>query len=71
MIPIQIGKAKGRKKKEENNKSEIASGKKQACCGLQGSTKRWSPGLVNFVAVLAYYFCLALPAAFTQPGDHL
>ena len=33
--------------------------------------KKWSPGLVNFVTVLAYHFCLALPEAFTQPGDHL
>ena len=29
------------------------------------------PGLVNFVVAVAYYFCLALPAAFTQPGDRL
>ena len=26
---------------------------------------------MNFVAALAYHFCLALPAAFTQPGYHL
>ena len=38
---------------------------------VQGSTKRRSPGLVNFVAALAYRFCLALPVAFTQPGDQL
>ena len=25
--------------------------------------------MVNFVAAVAYHFCLALPAAFTQPGD--
>ena len=30
-----------------------------------------SPGLVNFVPALAYHFCLAMPAAFTQPGDHI
>ena len=35
---------------------------------LQGSAKRRSPGLVNFVTALAYHFCLALPAAFSQPG---
>ena len=35
---------------------------------IQGSAKRWSPGLVSFVPALAYHFCLALPAAFTQPG---
>ena len=28
------------------------------------------PDLVNYVTALAY-FCLALPAAFTQPGDQL
>ena len=33
--------------------------------------KRRSPGLVNCVPALAYYFCQGLPAAFTQPGDHL
>ena len=27
--------------------------------------------MVNSVAAVAYYFCLALPAAFTQPGAHL
>ena len=36
-----------------------------------GSAKRWFPGLVNFVTALAYHSCLALPAAFTQPRDHL
>ena len=35
---------------------------------VQGPAKRWSPGLVNFVPSLAYHSCLALPAAFTQPG---
>ena len=29
------------------------------------------PGLVNFVPAVAYHFCLALPAAFTQPGAQL
>ena len=32
---------------------------------LYSSAKRWSSGLVNFVTALA------LPAAFTQPGNHL
>ena len=27
--------------------------------------------MVNFVPAVAYHFCLYLPAAFTQPGDHL
>ena len=27
--------------------------------------------MVNFYAAVAYHFCLALPAAFTQPGAHL
>ena len=38
---------------------------------VQGSAKRRSPGLVNYVAAVVYQFCLALPAAFMQPGDHL
>ena len=38
---------------------------------VQGSAKRQSPGLVNFVTPPAYHFCLALPAAFTLPGDQL
>ena len=38
---------------------------------LQGSAKSWSPGLTNFVTADAYHFCLALPAAFTQPEDHI
>ena len=37
---------------------------------IQGSAKRQSPGLVNFVAALAYHIYLNLPAPFTQPGDH-
>ena len=27
-----------------------------------------APGLVNFPPTVAFYFCLNLPAAFTQPG---
>ena len=38
---------------------------------IQGSVKRQSPGLVNFVPAVAHHFCLALPAAFTQPWAHL
>ena len=38
---------------------------------VQGSAKRRSPCLVNFVAAVAYHFWLALPAAFTQPGNHI
>ena len=41
------------------------------CGEIQGSAKRRASGLVNIVAALAYHFWLALPAAFTQPGDHL
>ena len=47
-------------KKDRRNKTRV-----------QGSAKRRSPGLVNFVIALAYHFCLALPAVFPQPGDHL
>ena len=35
------------------------------------SVKRRAPGLVNFVPAAAWHFCLALPAAITQSGDHL
>ena len=38
---------------------------------MQGSAKWRAPGSVNFVPAVPYHFCLALPAAFTQPGDHL
>lgn len=38
---------------------------------LQGSAKRWASGLVNFVAAVAYHICLALSAAFKQPGAYL
>ena len=38
---------------------------------IQGSAKRRSPGFVNFVTAVAYHLCLAMPAAFTQPGDHI
>ena len=38
---------------------------------IQGSAKRRTPGLVNFVIAVAYHSCLALPAAFTQPEDSL
>ena len=37
---------------------------------IQGSAKRWSLGLVNFVAAVAYHICLAFPVAFTRPWDH-
>ena len=33
--------------------------------------KKVGPRLVNFVPPVAYHFCLALPAAFTQPGERL
>ena len=39
--------------------------------GRKSIVGRRAPGLVNFVAAVAYYFCLALPAAFMQPGTHL
>ena len=38
---------------------------------VQAQAKRWSPGLVHFVAAVAYHYCLALPAAFTQPRARL
>ena len=38
---------------------------------LQGSAKRWDRRWMNFVPALAFHLCLALPTAFTQPGDRL
>ena len=38
---------------------------------VQRSPLFCAPGLVKFVPAVAYHFCLALPAAFTQPGAHL
>ena len=38
---------------------------------LQRSAKVNAPGLVNFIPAVAYHICLNLPAAFTQPVDHL
>ena len=38
---------------------------------VQASAKRLWPGLVDFVPAIAYHFCVALPAAFTQTGYHL
>ena len=38
---------------------------------LQRSAKVGAPGLVNFITAVADRFSLALPAAFTQPGDHI
>ena len=35
---------------------------------VQNSAKRLALGLVNFIPAVAYHFCVALPAAFTQPG---
>ena len=36
---------------------------------IQCLPKRRSPGLVNFVPAVAYYFCLNLPERVLQPGD--
>ena len=38
---------------------------------VRGTAIRRAHGLVNLVPALAYHFCLALPAEFTQPGAHL
>ena len=43
----------------------------RTAASVQGSAKRRAPDLVNFVPVVAHHFCLALPAAFTQPGAQL
>ena len=34
---------------------------------LQSSAKGLAPRLLNFVPAIAYHFCVAYPAAFTQP----
>ena len=41
------------------------------CRDIQGWAKRQARGLMNFVPAVAYLFCLALPAMFTQPGIRL
>ena len=38
------------------------------CSQVLGWDKEWAPGLVNFVPNGAYYYSLALPVVFTQPG---
>ena len=38
---------------------------------MHGLAKCRAPSLVNLVPTVAHYFCLALPAAFTQPGSRL
>ena len=48
--------------------ARITVSRRQQAVVVQGSAKRRSPGLVTFVTALAYHFCPALPAAFTQPG---
>ena len=35
---------------------------------IQGAAEVGAPGLVNFIAAVAYHFFPSLPAAFTQPG---
>ena len=57
---------------EEDSQGDLPWGRRycSSVC-LQGSAKGRSPGLVIYVPVLAYHFCLALPAVFMQPGDHI
>ena len=40
-------------------------------CAIQGFSIRPFPDLVNFVPAVAYFFCLNLNAAFSQPGKGL
>ena len=52
-------------KKEQTQKSSC---KKSFTFGyVQSPKKVFVHGLVNFVPAIAYLFCLALPAAFSQP----
>ena len=58
------------------NSSQMSSSPRQSTRNslsqnLQGSAKTLDQSLVNFVPALAYHFCRALPAVFTQPGGHL
>lgn len=55
--------------KNRLERQEMAGGKGKI--EIQSSAERQSPGLVSFVPAVAYRFCLALPAAFMQPGDYL
>ena len=52
-------------------KKESAVAWRTSSTHVQGSAKRQSLGLENFVTALTYHFCLALPVEFTQPWDHL
>ena len=47
---------------QEDSRAEISTGPKNNVLVR---------GLVRFVPTVAYHFCLALPAAFTQPGSRL
>ena len=63
------GKHEEDKQNREHTKMKLSTS--QIMQFLQGSAKRHSPGLVNSVHAIAFNFCLAMPAAFTQPKDHL
>ena len=55
-------------------KSRLSSVKFAGSCrtDMQGiSVRPLFPGLVNFVPAVAYFFCLNLPAASSQPGNGL
>ena len=56
---------------EAKHQIDLTSRNRRLIGPVQGSAKRWAPGLVNFVSAVAYHFCLGLPAAFTQPGARL
>ena len=60
-----------RKRKVIPEKDLRGIGKAQSQTIVQELAKRRSPGWVNFVAAVAYHFCLAMPVAFTQSGAHL
>ena len=65
---VKIGPSAGKVKK--GPQSIIRLGSRERESPVQGSVKRQSPGLVKFVPAVAYHSFLALPATFTQSGDH-
>ena len=70
-IWVWVGKRASRKERTEAMRNAQGFIKKKGKRRLQGTTEMLWPGLVSFVPALAYHFCLALPAAFTQPGVRL
>ena len=70
----ETAKSRGEKKKDAVEWSKVNHSCVLNLNRLQthtGHGLRRAPGLVKFIPAAAELFCLSLPAAFTQPGDHL